>query len=119
MTSIRRNDLSIYDRVADRWWADEGRWVRTLKNLVPVRLAWFDRYIDWTDKAVLDLGCAGGFMAEALASKGRERQELIPLWTPSKPPKAGQPLLVRRSGTTLALVRRFAIRMRLLMPLFA
>ena len=70
MTSIRRNDLSIYDSVADRWWADEVRWVRTLKNLVPGRLAWFDRYIDWTDKDVLDLGCAGGFMAEALAIKG-------------------------------------------------
>ena len=70
MTSIRRNDLSIYNRVADQWWSDEVRWVRTLKNLVPGRLAWFDRYIDWADKDVLDLGCAGGFMAEALASKG-------------------------------------------------
>ena len=70
MTSIRRNDLSIYDSVADQWWSDEVRWVRTLKNLVPGRLAWFDRYIDWKDKDVLDLGCAGGFMAEALASKG-------------------------------------------------
>ena len=69
MTSIPRNDLSIYDRFADQWWSDEVRWVRTLKNLVPGRLAWFDRYIDWTDKDVLDLGCAGGFMAEALASK--------------------------------------------------
>jgi 2-polyprenyl-6-hydroxyphenyl methylase / 3-demethylubiquinone-9 3-methyltransferase len=42
-----RNDLTIYDRVADRWWSDEVRWVRTLKNLVPGRLAWFDRHIDW------------------------------------------------------------------------
>ena len=70
MTSIPRNDLSIYDRVADQWWSDEVRWVRTLKNLVPGRLAWFDRHIDWRDKSVLDLGCAGGFMAEALATKG-------------------------------------------------
>ena len=46
------------------------RWVRTLKNLVPGRLAWFDRHIDWRDKSVLDLGCAGGFMAEALTTKG-------------------------------------------------
>ena len=70
MTSTPRNDLSIYDRVADQWWSDEVRWVRTLKNLVPGRLAWLDRHIDWTDKDVLDLGCAGGFMAEALANKG-------------------------------------------------
>ncbi len=44
--------------------------MRTLKNLVPGRLAWFDRHIDWQGKDVLDLGCAGGFMAEALAARG-------------------------------------------------
>ncbi len=67
-----RNDLTIYDKVADRWWSDDVRWVRTLKNLVPGRLAWFDRHIDWRGKAVLDLGCAGGFMAEALAQRGAQ-----------------------------------------------
>jgi 2-polyprenyl-6-hydroxyphenyl methylase/3-demethylubiquinone-9 3-methyltransferase len=65
-----RNDLTIYDKVADRWWSDDIRWVRTLKNLVPGRLAWFDRQIDWRGKSVLDLGCAGGFMAEAMALRG-------------------------------------------------
>ncbi len=65
-----RNDLTIYDQAADRWWSDELRWVRTLKNLVPGRLGWFDRQIDWRGKAVLDLGCAGGFMAEALDARG-------------------------------------------------
>jgi 2-polyprenyl-6-hydroxyphenyl methylase/3-demethylubiquinone-9 3-methyltransferase len=65
-----RNDLTIYDRVADHWWSDDVRWVRTLKNLVPGRLAWFDRHIDWRGKDVLDLGCAGGFMAEAMAARG-------------------------------------------------
>jgi len=65
-----RNDLAIYDKVADRWWSDEVRWVRTLKNLVPGRLKWFDRNIDWQGKDVLDLGCAGGFMAEAMALRG-------------------------------------------------
>ena len=65
-----RNDLTIYNTVADRWWSDDIRWVRTLKNLVPGRLAWFDRHIAWQDKDVLDLGCAGGFMAEALAQRG-------------------------------------------------
>ena len=65
-----RNDLTIYDKVAERWWSDDLRWVRTLKNLVPGRLGWFDRFIDWPKKDVLDLGCAGGFMAEAMAARG-------------------------------------------------
>ncbi len=65
-----RNDLTIYDKVAAQWWSDDIRWVRTLKNLVPGRLRWMDRQIDWAGKDVLDLGCAGGFMAEALAERG-------------------------------------------------
>lgn len=67
-----RNNLAIYDDVADAWWSDEIRWVRTLKNLVPGRLKWFDRHVAWEGKDVLDLGCAGGFMAEAMAEKGAQ-----------------------------------------------
>ena len=65
-----RNDLTIYDSHADRWWSDEVRWVRTLKNMVPGRLRYFDRFADWAGAEVLDLGCAGGFMAEAIADRG-------------------------------------------------
>ena len=65
-----RNDLTLYDKVADQWWSDDIRWVRTLKNLVPGRLVWMDRQIDWAGCDVLDLGCAGGFMAEALDDRG-------------------------------------------------
>jgi len=69
MTS-ERNNLQIYNDVAANWWSDDIRWVRTLKNLVPGRLKWFDKHTDWQGKTVLDLGCAGGFMAEAIAGRG-------------------------------------------------
>jgi len=70
MTENTRNDLTIYDGAAANWWSDDIRWVRTLKNLVPGRLGWFDKHVDWNRLTVLDLGCAGGFMAEALAARG-------------------------------------------------
>ncbi|MCR9110935.1 bifunctional 2-polyprenyl-6-hydroxyphenol methylase/3-demethylubiquinol 3-O-methyltransferase UbiG [Marivita sp. XM-24bin2] len=70
MAQTRRNNLEIYDDVAERWWSDDIRWVRTLKNMVPGRLSWFDRKFDWQGKDVLDLGCAGGFMAEAIDDLG-------------------------------------------------
>jgi 2-polyprenyl-6-hydroxyphenyl methylase/3-demethylubiquinone-9 3-methyltransferase len=73
-----RNDLTIYDDVADRWWSDDIRWVRTLQNLVPGRLAWFDRHVEWDGLTVLDLGCAGGFMAEALAKRGAKVKGIDP-----------------------------------------
>ncbi|MEM9629058.1 MAG: bifunctional 2-polyprenyl-6-hydroxyphenol methylase/3-demethylubiquinol 3-O-methyltransferase UbiG [Pseudomonadota bacterium] len=68
--TLTRNDLSIYDDAAPVWWSGQTRWVRTLEKMVPARLAFFDRLIDWTGKDVLDLGCAGGFMAEALTKRG-------------------------------------------------
>lgn len=66
----QRNNLAIYDAPAD-WWDGKVRWVRTLRNLVPARFAFFDTIVaDWRGKAVLDLGSGGGFMAEALALRG-------------------------------------------------
>lgn len=70
MAQTQRNNLEIYDDVAAQWWSDDIRWVRTLKNMVPGRLSWFDKRFDWQGKDVLDLGCAGGFMAEALDDRG-------------------------------------------------
>jgi len=69
-----RNDLTIYDDAAGDWWSDRTRWVRTLRNMVPGRMRHFDRVMQdhggWAGKEVLDLGCAGGFMAEALDDRG-------------------------------------------------
>ena len=77
-----RNDLSIYDAAADVWWAGERRWVRTLANMVPGRMRHFDRVMaargGWAETAVLDLGCAGGFMAEALDDRGARVTGLDP-----------------------------------------
>ncbi|MEL7256828.1 MAG: bifunctional 2-polyprenyl-6-hydroxyphenol methylase/3-demethylubiquinol 3-O-methyltransferase UbiG [Pseudomonadota bacterium] len=70
MSATERNLQVIYEDVASKWWSDEIRWVRTLKNMVPARLSWFDDKVDWRDKEVLDLGCAGGFMSEALDDRG-------------------------------------------------
>ncbi|MEH6648029.1 bifunctional 2-polyprenyl-6-hydroxyphenol methylase/3-demethylubiquinol 3-O-methyltransferase UbiG [Sulfitobacter sp.] len=70
MEQKARNNLKLYDDVAAQWWSDDIRWVRTLKNMVPGRLGYFDTLYTWQDKAVLDLGCAGGFMAEAIDDRG-------------------------------------------------
>ena len=65
-------DVSLYDRDADHWWDGSRRWLRALQNLVPARLAFFDRVTAWQGRTVLDLGCGGGFMAEALAARGAD-----------------------------------------------
>ena len=66
-----RNDLSIYRTYAPSWWDGSQRFLRLLHNLVPARLKHFDAVVGtWRGKTVLDLGCGGGFMSEALARKG-------------------------------------------------
>ncbi|HEY6024841.1 MAG TPA: bifunctional 2-polyprenyl-6-hydroxyphenol methylase/3-demethylubiquinol 3-O-methyltransferase UbiG [Pseudolabrys sp.] len=61
---------SLYDRDAEHWWDGSQRWLRALQNLVPARFAFFDRLTSWNGQTVLDLGCGGGFMSEALAARG-------------------------------------------------
>jgi 2-polyprenyl-6-hydroxyphenyl methylase/3-demethylubiquinone-9 3-methyltransferase len=70
-TTRSHTDPALYDDAAADWWSGRVRWVRTLHNLVPARLSEFDPVVgDWRGKRVLDLGCAGGFMAEALVARG-------------------------------------------------
>jgi len=65
------NDLTIYDKVANEWWDGKTKWLRTLHAMVPARMRYFHKYVPtWQDQHVLDLGCAGGFMAEAMAQRG-------------------------------------------------
>ena len=47
------------------------RWLRTLANMVPARLRHFERTVgSWEGLDVLDLGCGGGFLSEALVTRG-------------------------------------------------
>jgi 2-polyprenyl-6-hydroxyphenyl methylase / 3-demethylubiquinone-9 3-methyltransferase len=78
MAEPLRNDLTIYDAHAAEWWSDEVRWVRALRNMVPARLRHFDRHVSWQGRDVLDLGCAGGFMAEAIHDRGARVQGIDP-----------------------------------------
>ena len=65
------NDLTIYRTYAANWWDGSQRFLRLLHNIVPARMRHFSTLVaDWHDKTVLDLGCGGGFMAEALARAG-------------------------------------------------
>jgi 2-polyprenyl-6-hydroxyphenyl methylase/3-demethylubiquinone-9 3-methyltransferase len=68
---MRPEDIALYDSVAGDWWQGRTRWLRVLANMVPARLRHFETVVpEWTGLSVLDLGCAGGFMAEALARRG-------------------------------------------------
>lgn len=66
-----KNIQGYYDEYGDAWWDGSHRGLRMLANQVRARLLYFDG-VDarWEGVTVLDLGCGGGFMAEALARRG-------------------------------------------------
>jgi 2-polyprenyl-6-hydroxyphenyl methylase/3-demethylubiquinone-9 3-methyltransferase len=62
-------ELARFNRLAARWW-DEHAEFKPLHRINPHRLAWIDRLATLAGKQVLDVGCGGGILAEAMARHG-------------------------------------------------
>jgi 2-polyprenyl-6-hydroxyphenyl methylase / 3-demethylubiquinone-9 3-methyltransferase len=60
---------SEFSRFAADWWDPDGP-MRTLHTINPVRLAYIERRIGLSGKQILDLGCGGGLLAEAMIEHG-------------------------------------------------
>lgn len=72
MTETRNSsaaELAHFNRLASRWWDPDGEF-RTLHDLNPARLAWVEEVADLAGKRVLDVGCGGGLLSEAMARRG-------------------------------------------------
>lgn len=63
-------ELAKFSALAHRWW-DPTSEFRPLHEINPLRLAHIERLVGGLDgKRVLDVGCGGGILAEAMAAKG-------------------------------------------------
>lgn len=72
MTSTENIDTAEIDRfsaMADIWWDRNGEF-KALHDINPVRLAYVRDRTDLDGKTVLDVGCGGGLLSEALAECG-------------------------------------------------
>ena len=58
-----------FSELAHRWWDTESEF-RPLHQINPLRLAWIDGMASLSGKAVLDVGCGGGILADSMARKG-------------------------------------------------
>ena len=64
-------ELAKFSDLAHRWWDTESEF-RPLHQINPLRLAWIDDLVPLKGKRVVDIGCGGGILADAMARKGAE-----------------------------------------------
>jgi len=62
-------ELAKFSELAHRWW-DPSSEFKPLHEINPLRLGWIDGIAGLKGKAVLDVGCGGGILAEAMAQLG-------------------------------------------------
>ena len=68
-TNADQAELEKFSKLASRWWDPEGEF-RPLHEINPLRLDWIDRHASLAGRRVLDVGCGGGILAEAMARRG-------------------------------------------------
>ena len=64
-------ELEKFSQLAHRWWDPQGEF-RPLHDINPLRLEWIERHARLAGKEVLDVGCGGGILAEAMARMGAQ-----------------------------------------------
>ena len=62
-------EIARFQSAASRWWDPEGE-MRPLHDLNPVRLGYVERSGSLEGRNVVDVGCGGGLLSEAMARKG-------------------------------------------------
>lgn len=64
-------ELAKFSDLAHRWWDLESEF-RPLHQINPIRLAWIESLVSLKDQHVLDIGCGGGILTDAMARKGAD-----------------------------------------------
>ncbi len=69
MINVDPLELEKFSQLAHRWW-DPTSEFKPLHDINPLRLDYIDRIAGLDGKSVLDVGCGGGLLAEAMAARG-------------------------------------------------
>jgi 2-polyprenyl-6-hydroxyphenyl methylase / 3-demethylubiquinone-9 3-methyltransferase len=70
-STVDSQEIAKFARLSAHWWDKEGP-LRTLHEINPSRLEFIDNYHDISKNTILDVGCGGGILCEAMATKGAE-----------------------------------------------
>lgn len=69
--NVDHAEISKFEQLAARWW-DPNSEFKTLHDINPLRLSFIESKVSLAGKAVLDVGCGGGILSEAMAARGAQ-----------------------------------------------
>ncbi len=67
--NVRREEIAKFAAKAERWWDEKGE-LRTLHQVNPLRIQFIREFTPIQGQRILDVGCGGGILSEALAKEG-------------------------------------------------
>jgi len=67
--NVDPGEIAKFEALAQRWWDTQGEF-KPLHDLNPLRLGFVDGRAPLAGRSVLDVGCGGGILAEAMARRG-------------------------------------------------
>ena len=69
MSNVDHAEIAKFEALAHRWWDRESEF-KPLHEINPLRVNWIDERASLAGKRVLDVGCGGGILSEAMALRG-------------------------------------------------
>ena len=94
MVNVDPQELAKFGELAHRWWDPRSEF-RPLHEINPLRLEWIDGLAGLAGKRVVDVGCGGGILADAMARRGAD---VLGIDLSAKPLKVAQ-LHAMEAGT--------------------
>jgi 2-polyprenyl-6-hydroxyphenyl methylase / 3-demethylubiquinone-9 3-methyltransferase len=67
--NVDLQEIAKFEALASRWW-DRGGEFRALHDINPLRANYIDQYSPVAGNRLVDVGCGGGILAEAMAQRG-------------------------------------------------
>jgi 2-polyprenyl-6-hydroxyphenyl methylase/3-demethylubiquinone-9 3-methyltransferase len=67
--NVDATEIAKFEKLASRWW-DKNSEFKPLHDINPLRAGFIDAKVKLADRRVVDIGCGGGILSEALARRG-------------------------------------------------